>query len=129
MKFAFGFLSFLMLLASPQLLAATAPLKSQEVQGMRKTCAYEAEGQVKTVSVSFNLECPAEVEIDRFVFSRTSWFGKQQKSGAPSLSAAGEGVHSGEMSNGTSKSCAYRHVHGETRYRTVPADQPCPMGY
>ena len=64
MKFAFGFLSFLMLLASPQLLAATAPLKSQEVQGMRKTCTYEAEGQVKTVSVSFNLECPAEVEID-----------------------------------------------------------------
>lgn len=129
MKATVGFLSFLMLLASPPLLAATAPLKSQEVQGLRKTCTYEAEGQVKAVEVPFNRECPAELEIDRFVFSRTSWLDKLSESDAPSPSPGGEGVLSGEMGNGTSKSCAYRHVQGKTRYRTVRADQPCPSRY
>ncbi len=122
------FLPCLMLLASPPLLAETLPLKSQQVQGMRKTCTYETEGQVKKMTVSFNRECPAGVEVDRFVFSRTSWLDKPRESNEASSSGS-KGVPSGEMSNGTTKSCAYRHVQGETRYRTVPANQPCPMGY
>lgn len=106
----------------PQTQAATAWLKSQQVQGLRVVCTYEVDGRSKTVTLAHNEPCPAEMEIDLFSFSRKG-FGDRKP--APASTGIGRAL-SGELVRGSSKTCAYRDGRGKATYRTVGTDASCP---
>ena len=108
------------LLASFEAGAATAHLQWQSSDGFRRTCTYALNGRTESISMAASETCPRERKVN--LISTTGAHERKR----PRRARSGNAELSGELQQGSSKSCAYRTTSGKTLRRTIRSDQLCP---